>query len=135
MPGADSFADDLVFKGGEYGQETGHRAARVGVVRSSASVSDTKATPSIDLAPPGCGKELFAEFALCRAGTNLFDLSHDVPATLRRVLPYGANLQRQRLLVVRGYSRIQTPSQKLWSVLRFSMPVWRPFGEVRFAGL
>ncbi|MCU1326203.1 MAG: hypothetical protein JWN34_1573 [Bryobacterales bacterium] len=45
---------------------------------------------NIDFAPAGWGEELFTEFALCSTGTNLFDLSQDGPAALRRVLPHGA---------------------------------------------
>jgi hypothetical protein len=79
-------------------------ARPVGVVRSRASVSDTKATPSSA-----------TSFKVTTRSTSdrpqrsslFFDLNCDCPATLRRILTHGAHLQRQSLLVVRGDSRIQ----------------------------
>ena len=52
------------------------------------------------------------ELTLCRARTNLFNLSCDRPATLRRILVHGAHLQGQGLLVVRGHPPIQADSQR-----------------------
>jgi hypothetical protein len=108
-------------------------ARPVGVVRSSASVSDTKATPSsassfqvttrsmsdrpqrssrhtstTSISRRRAESRIFwRSAAFGRTGTNLFDLHRDRPTALCRILPHGAHLQRQSLLIVRGHPCVQ----------------------------
>ena len=61
----------------------------------------------IDFAP-SCGSEQScAQLALRRAGADLFDLRDDGPAALGGVFAHGADLQRQRLLIVRGNASVK----------------------------
>ena len=56
----------------------------------------------VDFAPAGGSDQPYAQLALGRARSNLFDLRGDGPAALGRVFAHGADLQWQCLLVVRG---------------------------------
>ena len=108
-------------------------ARPVGVVRSSASVSDTKPdaemiqflecgdqirqrsspavqTPDehdIDLAPSRCFHQLLPQFAFGSAGADFLHLQDDGPAARGGVLAHGAHLQRKRLLILCGDAGIQ----------------------------
>jgi hypothetical protein len=110
------------------------------VVKSSASVNETKPTPGcssscsvasrsvtdrpqrvqpphqddIDL-PATCGlQQLFAGLPSRRAGANLTNLHDYCPAAPGGILAHGAILHRQRLLVVCGNTGIQANSQHFW---------------------
>ena len=108
-------------------------ARPAGVVRSSASVSETKPTPrccsswSVETRSatdrPQRSKRhtsttsisrrraaaisVVAQLALRRAGADLFDLRDDGPAALGGVFAHGADLQRQCLLIVRGNAGVK----------------------------
>ena len=104
QPGARAFAQDLTFELREDCQQAGHRATG-GVVRSSASVSDTNPTPQcssscsvasrsvttgpaiqspdqphIDLTAARPFHQLLAEFPFDCTGADLADLHRDGPA-------------------------------------------------------
>src|SRR5258708_14393731 len=61
----------------------------------------------IEFAPTRDRQPGLAQFALPRAGPDLFDLRDDGPAALERVFAHGADLQRQRLLVKRRNAGIK----------------------------
>jgi hypothetical protein len=54
----------------------------------------------IDLAAARGFQQFLASFALCRARTHLFYLHDDGPTPTRGVLPQGAILHRESLLIV-----------------------------------
>ena len=112
-------------------------ARPAGVVRSSASVSDTKPTPrwlqllkgcqqiryrpapavqpphqhNIDLATAGGLQQFLASFSLGRTGADLTDIHGNGPAPPGSVLLHGATLHRQRLLIVRGNAGVQASAE------------------------
>ena len=109
-------------------------ARPAGVVRSSASVNETKPTPrwlqllkcrnqirdrpapaiqtpdqyDIDFAAASGSEQRRALFALRRTRADLFDVRSYAPAALGGVLAHGTDLQGQSLLVVRGNASIQS---------------------------
>jgi len=112
-------------------------ARPAGVVRSSASVSDTKPTPRcssscsvasrsvterpqrsrrphqhyIDLSAAGGLEQFLTSFALGPSGANLTDLHADRPAASGGILPHGAALHRKCLLVIGGNAGVQAGSE------------------------
>src|SRR6202795_4133439 len=61
----------------------------------------------IDFTPSCSSEQRFAQLALGRARADLFDLRDDSPAALGCIFAEGADLQRQRLLIVRGDASVQ----------------------------
>src|SRR6185437_11174551 len=112
-------------------------ARPAGVVRSSASVSETKPTPrcssscrvasrsvterpqrssrhtrtTVDFTTARGFDELFTSLSLDSAGTDITDLQGDRPAASCNVLPQRTYLHRERLLIVRRNARVQTGAQ------------------------
>ena len=65
----------------------------------------------IDLAA-ACGLQQFlASFSLGRAGADLTDLHGDGPAAPGGILAHGADLHRQRLLIVRGNAGVEADAE------------------------
>ena len=65
----------------------------------------------IDFAPSCGSDQSCAQFALRRARADLFDLRDDAPTALGCVFAHGADLQRQRLLVVGGNAGIKANAE------------------------
>ncbi len=130
--GTDTLSKDLPFELGEHGEQAGHRAARGGgqvkcfcqryesdsemlkflerryqVCDGPAPAIQTPHQDDIDFAPTCGSDQSCSQLALRSAGADLLDLRNDFPAALERVLAHGANLQRQRLLVVCGNASVQ----------------------------
>ena len=156
---ADSLAQNLMFELREHRKQPGHRAvgccgqierfseryetdAQFGEFLQRHDQIDERPAPSvqspdqhhIDLAPTRGCKQILAEFALCRARPDLFDLNRDRLAAFGRILPHGAYPQRQSLLVVRGHARAQPDAEHFRqrlslteNLLRFRCCCW-PFG-------
>jgi hypothetical protein len=108
-------------------------ARPMGVVRSSASVNDTNPTPEmaeflerrhqvghrsspaiqaphqyhVDFAAAGRVQHFLAQRTLGCAGTNLFHLHHNAPASPRGILPHDPALQGKSLLVVGGDTSVE----------------------------
>ena len=86
----------------------------------------------IDFAAARSSEQLFAQFALRRAGADLFDLHDDGPASLGGVFAHGADLQRQRLLIVRGNAGIKAdPEHRGWPKTLLELC----FAEACFVGI
>jgi len=130
--GAHPFSQDVPFEFGKNSQQTGHRPAccccqverlgdrhepdtQLGELFQSYDQIDQRAAPTIqppnqhdiDFAAARGGQQFFAEFTLGRAGTNLSDLDYDGPTARPGILAHGADLQRKRLLIVRGHAGVE----------------------------
>ena len=94
----------------------------------------------IDLAAAGGLQQFLTSFSLGRTGADLTDLHGNGPAAPGGILPHGATLHRQRLLIVSGNAGIQAsaehfrrssvPGQKRYRILPLERPVWRAFQSV-----
>ena len=65
----------------------------------------------IDLAAAGGLQQFLASFSLGRTGTDLTDLHGDRPAAPGGILPHGATLHGQRLLIVGGNAGVQAGAE------------------------
>jgi len=131
--GADAFAKDVPFELCKHGVQASHGAARwcsqierfrqryethaemLQFLKCRNQVCDGPAPAiqaphqhDIDFTAASSSDQSFALLALGRAGADLFDLRDDGPVSFGRVFAHGADLQRQRLLIMGGNAGIQS---------------------------
>jgi hypothetical protein len=65
----------------------------------------------VDLSAAGGLQQFLASFSLGRTGTDLTDVHGNGPAPPGSILPHGATLHGQRLLIVRGNAGVEAGTE------------------------